>query len=129
MSPVSPFSTRPGVSENASQTLGPRPSSAIAPSIWYEAVAAPQTKSSGNRAAIVSFIEGVSFRGLGRRDDRAADEVARPQLEQRRRRVETAVDSEGTAVREAATDVRGREVPVRTRGQLRLAQPGLRVGH
>src|SRR5690349_24571284 len=28
---------------------GPRPSSFTAPSIWYDAVAAPQTKPSGNR--------------------------------------------------------------------------------
>src|SRR3712207_1152858 len=33
--------------QKVSQILGPRPSAATAPSIWYAAVAAPQTKSSG----------------------------------------------------------------------------------
>jgi len=37
----------PGVLANVSQMLGPRPSSATAPSIWYDAVALPQTKSDG----------------------------------------------------------------------------------
>src|SRR5215218_3541266 len=37
----------PGVWENVSQMLGPRPPSVTAPSIWYAAVAVPQTKSDG----------------------------------------------------------------------------------
>src|SRR3712207_276345 len=48
MSPVLPSAMRPGVWAKVSQMLGPRPSSATAPSIWYEAVAVPQTKSGGN---------------------------------------------------------------------------------
>ena len=35
----------PGTRQNVSQIDGARPSSATAPSIWYAAVAAPQTKS------------------------------------------------------------------------------------
>ena len=31
----------PGRSQNVSQTLGPRPSSVVAPSIWYDAVLVP----------------------------------------------------------------------------------------
>ncbi len=42
--------TAPGVWENVSQIDGVRPSSATAPSIWYDAVATPQTKPSGKRA-------------------------------------------------------------------------------
>ena len=42
--------TAPGVWENVSQIDGVRPSSATAPSIWYDAVAAPHTKPSGKRA-------------------------------------------------------------------------------
>src|SRR2546423_13729661 len=37
----------PGVWLKVSQIEGPRPSSLTAPSIWYDAVATPQTKSSG----------------------------------------------------------------------------------
>src|ERR1700722_3970759 len=48
MSPVSPPRTLPGVWLNVSQIDGPRPSVVAAPSIWYAAVAAPQTKSAGN---------------------------------------------------------------------------------
>src|SRR5579872_4628488 len=42
MSPVSPFLILPGVCANRSQIDSPLPSSFHAPSIWYEAVAAPQ---------------------------------------------------------------------------------------
>ena len=49
MSPVSPPSVFPGVWLNTSQIDGLRPSSATAPSIWYEAVALPNTKPCGNR--------------------------------------------------------------------------------
>ena len=42
--------TAPGVWEKVSQIDGVRPSSATAPSIWYDAVATPQTKPSGKRA-------------------------------------------------------------------------------
>src|SRR5450756_1058524 len=48
MSPWSPPSTRPGVWLKVSQMDGPRPSSVTAPSIWYDAVAAPHRKSWGN---------------------------------------------------------------------------------
>src|SRR6266516_2425375 len=41
---------RPGSWLNVSQIEGPRPSSSTAPSIWKEAVAAPQTKPSGKRS-------------------------------------------------------------------------------
>src|SRR4028119_565526 len=47
MSPVSPCSTLPGVWEKVSQIEGPLPPSFAAPSIWYEAVAAPHKKPSG----------------------------------------------------------------------------------
>ena len=40
--------TLPGARQNVSQMLGLRPSSADAPSIWYAAVAEPQTNPSGN---------------------------------------------------------------------------------
>ncbi len=40
--------TLPGVWLNVSQMDGVRPSSWIAPSIWYEAVATPHRKSGGN---------------------------------------------------------------------------------
>jgi len=53
-SPVSPMNVRLGVCENVSQMLGPRPSTAADPSIWYAAVAAPQTNSGGNRLARAS---------------------------------------------------------------------------
>ena len=45
---MSPFETLPGVWLNVSQMLGLRPSSAAAPSIWYDAVAVPNVKPSGN---------------------------------------------------------------------------------
>src|SRR5579863_6237788 len=48
MSPVSPPRTLPGVWLKVSQTDGPRPSAVAPPSIWYAAVAAPQTKPAGN---------------------------------------------------------------------------------
>src|SRR5207248_7546079 len=101
-----------------SQTLGPRPSSAIAPSIWYDAVAEPQRKSSGKRAAIESVMVGGCPFKLGRRDDRAAHEVLGPQLEERRRGREAGVDRERTAIGEAAADVARGKVPVRSRRQL-----------
>src|SRR5215216_6357094 len=47
MSPVEPSEILPGVWEKVSQMLGPRPSSVTAPSIWYAAVAVPQTQSDG----------------------------------------------------------------------------------
>src|SRR5688572_12089889 len=52
MSPVSPFSTAPGRRLNVSQIEGDRPPSVTAPSIWYDAVAAPHRKSGGNRRAV-----------------------------------------------------------------------------
>src|SRR5262245_14528753 len=47
MSPVSPLWTLPGVRLKVSQIDAVRPPSAAAPSIWYAAVAAPQTKPAG----------------------------------------------------------------------------------
>jgi hypothetical protein len=41
---VSPFSTAPGIVQKRSQIDSPRPSSRAAPSIWYDAVAAPKRK-------------------------------------------------------------------------------------
>src|SRR3712207_3082971 len=55
MSPVSPWRTLPGVWEKVSQIEGPRPSSSIASSIWYEAVAVPHKKLSGNRTIFSSL--------------------------------------------------------------------------
>src|SRR3712207_3714105 len=55
MSPVSPWRTLPGVWEKVSQMEGPRPSSSTAPSIWYEAVAAPHKNPSGNRTIFSSL--------------------------------------------------------------------------
>src|SRR4051794_10173749 len=43
---------------------GPRPSSCAAPSIWYDAVAAPHTKPSGNRSPRVFCCAGT-FRRRG----------------------------------------------------------------
>src|SRR5689334_23642172 len=40
----------PGTSQKVSQIDGVRPSSAIAPSIWYDEVATPQRKSAGRPA-------------------------------------------------------------------------------
>ena len=46
--PSEPSRIAPGFAQRVSQIEGPRPSSVLAPSIWKDAVAAPQTKPSGN---------------------------------------------------------------------------------
>src|SRR3712207_5467772 len=43
--------------------LGPRPSPATPPSIWYHAVAVPQTKSAGRRAGVVMGLLGMGESG------------------------------------------------------------------
>jgi hypothetical protein len=48
---VSPFTTAPGMRANASQIESVRPSSCAAPSIWYAAVAAPNTNAGGKLRA------------------------------------------------------------------------------
>src|SRR3984885_9997633 len=75
MSPVSPPRTLPGVWLNVSQTEGPRPSVVAAPSIWYAAVAAPQTKPAGNvrtalpeplvSVAVIFFLSVLAVNGGG----------------------------------------------------------------
>ncbi len=40
---------RPGSAQNVSHTLRPRPSSWAAPSIWYDAVLAPNRNPAGSR--------------------------------------------------------------------------------
>src|SRR4051794_19783231 len=50
MSPVSPLSIAPGTRQKVSQIDGVRPSTSIAPSIWYAEVATPQRKSAGRLA-------------------------------------------------------------------------------
>ena len=45
--PSSPPRTLPGVAQNVSQIDGPRPSRSTPPSIWYDEVETPHTKSSG----------------------------------------------------------------------------------
>ena len=45
-SPEVPSAILPGMAEKVSHIDGPRPSWWMAPSIWYEAVAKPQMKSS-----------------------------------------------------------------------------------
>src|SRR3712207_9204181 len=65
MSPVSPWRTLPGVCEKVSQMEGPRPSSSTAPSIWYEAVAVPHKKPSGNRTIFSSLSDALTG-GAGR---------------------------------------------------------------
>src|SRR3712207_9582337 len=60
MSPVSPWRTLPGVCEKVSQMEGPRPSSSTAPSIWYEAVAVPHKKPSGNRTIFSSLSDALT---------------------------------------------------------------------
>src|SRR5215212_7107204 len=59
MSPVSPLAIVPAVWLNWSQIDGPRPPSWTAPSIWYAAVAAPHTQSSG-KITPVAAMPGVS---------------------------------------------------------------------
>jgi hypothetical protein len=61
-SPESPLRTLPGVAQNRSQTLSPRPSSCAAPSIWYDAVAAPQRKSGGT-VLCLGIVSSRSVRG------------------------------------------------------------------
>ena len=43
MLPLSPFRIFPGIALKRSQMLSPRPSSSVAPSIWYAETAAPHT--------------------------------------------------------------------------------------
>ena len=81
-SPVSPFFTLPGVWAKRSQIDSPRPSSFVAPSIWYEAVAAPQRKPRGK-----TTLRGVPAAGApsGNADGgaRRSAEQARPGEDQR----------------------------------------------
>ena len=55
---MSPFATAPGTRANVSQMDGERPSSEAAPSIWYDAVAAPQRKPGGKLTASVVAVAG-----------------------------------------------------------------------
>jgi hypothetical protein len=42
--------------QEQSQMLTPRPPSAVAPSIWYDAVAVPQAKSAGNSFLLTAMV-------------------------------------------------------------------------
>src|ERR1700747_84635 len=99
MSPVSPPRTLPGVAQNRSQTLSPRPSSWAAPSIWYDAVAAPQRKSAGNASILAVDMAFLSGRGGG---DVAARGLMGPRLHELRRRDGAGGNRERTAGDEAA---------------------------
>src|SRR5262245_1905712 len=69
--PSSPLRIFPGVEVKRSQMLSPRPSSPTAPSTWYAAVAAPQTKPGGKlrvsalvadlRVGVVSVTEPIKI--------------------------------------------------------------------
>ena len=50
--PLSPLRTLPGVAQKRSQMLSPRPSSATAPSSWYEAEETPQRKLGGKAGGV-----------------------------------------------------------------------------
>lgn len=66
VSPVSPFSTLPGVWLKVSQIDGVRPISRAPPSIWYAAVAVPHRKSGGKLRDMSTPGRGVGVR-TGRR--------------------------------------------------------------
>ena len=68
---MSPFTTAPGTRANASQMESVRPSSWAAPSIWYAAVAAPNTKP-GGKARVARAERGCAT------DDVALAELGHP---------------------------------------------------
>src|SRR2546430_11079344 len=102
MAPVSPLRTLPGVAQKRSQTLSLRPSSFAAPSIWYDAVAAPQTNSAGNDLVSWLDIDVLSDCGCG-----SGDVTARALGGQRGNELgsdlRADIDAQRTALDEAAT--------------------------
>src|SRR3954454_14556197 len=96
--PVSPLRTLPGVAQKRSQTLSPRPSSFAAPSIWYDAVAAPQMKSRGNVPLDMGFLSNCWGWGI----HMTSGGLLPPCLDEGRRDFRADVDGDRTAVHETA---------------------------
>src|SRR5258706_12210745 len=101
MAPLSPLRTFPGVAAKRSQTLSLRPSSFAAPSIWYDAVAAPQTNSAGND--LVSWLD-IDFLSDGRcgSSDVTAGALSRLRSDQLGSDLRADVDAQRAALDEAA---------------------------
>src|SRR5258707_4316454 len=101
MAPLSPLRTFPGVAAKRSHTLSLRPSSFAAPSIWYDAVAAPQTNSAGNNLVSWLDIDFLSDCGCGS-SDVTARALGRLRGDQFGRDLRADADAQRAALDEAA---------------------------